>query len=97
MLSRSVSNIICSVIFGRRFDYDDEYLLSIIRLTDDNLTILNSRWGEVRRPSYLGDRGGDEGVHTHSNKNSGRGLDCNWPTWSRPFSSDPAPELQSPA
>ncbi|XP_016022350.1 cytochrome P450 2F3 isoform X2 [Rousettus aegyptiacus] len=46
VLSRSVSNIICSVIFGRRFDYDDEYLLSIIRLTDDNLTILNSRWGE---------------------------------------------------
>ncbi|XP_025770634.1 cytochrome P450 2F5-like [Puma concolor] len=51
VLSRSVSNIICSVIFGSRFDYDDERLLTIIRLINDNFQIMSTPWGEVRRPS----------------------------------------------
>lgn len=57
MLSRSVSNIICSVIFGSRFDYDDERLLTIIRLINDNFQIMSTPWGEVRRPSWRGYRG----------------------------------------
>ncbi|KAB1274034.1 Cytochrome P450 2F3 [Camelus dromedarius] len=56
VLSRSVSNIICSVIFGSRFDYKDERLLTIIHLINENFQIMSSRWGEVRRPSYTGDR-----------------------------------------
>lgn len=47
ILSRSVSNIICSVIFGSRFDYDDERLLTIIRFINDNFQIMSSPWGEV--------------------------------------------------
>lgn len=54
VLSRSVSNIICSVIFGSRFDYDDERLLTIIRLINDNFQIMSGPWGEVRRPSSGG-------------------------------------------
>lgn len=46
VLSRSVSNIICSVLFGSRFDYDDDRLLTIIRLINDNFQIMSSPWGE---------------------------------------------------
>ncbi|XP_045746338.1 cytochrome P450 2F5 [Mirounga angustirostris] len=55
VLSRSVSNIICSVIFGSRFDYDDERLLTIIRLISDNFQIMSGPWGELYNifPSLL--------------------------------------------
>ncbi|XP_008852267.1 cytochrome P450 2F2 [Nannospalax galili] len=46
-LSRSVSNIICSVIFGRRFDYEDDRLLTIITFINDNFKIMSSPWGEM--------------------------------------------------
>ncbi|CAO2626316.1 Cytochrome P450 2F2 [Lemmus lemmus] len=50
ILSRSVSNIICSVIFGSRFDYDDERLLTIIRFINDNFQIMSSPWCFPRCP-----------------------------------------------
>ncbi|XP_058136268.1 cytochrome P450 2F5 [Dasypus novemcinctus] len=55
VLSRSVSNIICSVLFGSRFDYDDERLLTIISLINDNFKIMSSPWGEMYNvfPSLL--------------------------------------------
>nr|XP_055226935.1 cytochrome P450 2F5 [Gorilla gorilla gorilla] len=55
VLSRSVSNIICSVLFGSRFDYDDERLLTIIRHINDNFQIMSSPWGELYNifPSLL--------------------------------------------
>ena len=53
-----MSNIICSVIFGSRFDYDDDRLLTIIHLINENFQIMSSPWGEVRRPSSTGDRAG---------------------------------------
>lgn len=55
VVSRSVANIICSVMFGSRFNYDDERLLTIIRLINDNFQIMSSPWGEVRRPSSASD------------------------------------------
>ncbi|XP_037676416.1 cytochrome P450 2F5 isoform X2 [Choloepus didactylus] len=55
VLSRSVSNIICSVIFGSRFDYDDERLLTIVSLINANFQIMSSPWGEMYNifPSLL--------------------------------------------
>ncbi|XP_069313192.1 cytochrome P450 2F1 isoform X3 [Eulemur rufifrons] len=55
VLSRSVSNIICSVLFGSRFDYNDQRLLTIIRLINDNFQIMSSPWGEMYNvfPSLL--------------------------------------------
>ncbi|XP_055992935.1 cytochrome P450 2F5 [Sorex fumeus] len=55
VLSRSVSNIICSVLFGSRFEYHDERLLTIIRLINDNFQIMSSPWGEFYNifPSLL--------------------------------------------
>lgn len=57
MLSRSVSNIICSVVFGSRFHYDDERLLTIIRLINDNFQIMSTPWGEVSELSSGGPTG----------------------------------------
>uniref|UniRef100_A0A8C9IIV8 Cytochrome P450 family 2 subfamily F member 1 n=1 Tax=Piliocolobus tephrosceles TaxID=591936 RepID=A0A8C9IIV8_9PRIM len=55
VLSRSVSNIICSVLFGSCFHYDDERLLTIIRLINDNFQIMSGPWGELYNifPSLL--------------------------------------------
>nr|XP_028696055.1 cytochrome P450 2F1-like [Macaca mulatta] len=47
VLSHSVSNIICSVLFASCFHYDDERLLTSIRLINDNFQIMSSPWGEV--------------------------------------------------
>ncbi|KFO19010.1 Cytochrome P450 2F3 [Fukomys damarensis] len=47
MLSRSVCNIVCSVVFGSRFHYDDDRLLNIIQLINDNFQIMSSSWGEL--------------------------------------------------
>ncbi|XP_061244329.1 cytochrome P450 2F3 isoform X2 [Bos javanicus] len=47
VVSRSVSNIICSVIFGSRFDYNDDRLLTIIHLINENFQIMSSPWGEM--------------------------------------------------
>uniref|UniRef100_A0A2K6UHS7 Cytochrome P450 family 2 subfamily F member 1 n=1 Tax=Saimiri boliviensis boliviensis TaxID=39432 RepID=A0A2K6UHS7_SAIBB len=46
VLSRSVSNIICFVLFGSRFN-DDDRLLTIIRLNNDNFQLMSSPWGEL--------------------------------------------------
>ncbi|KFW89880.1 cytochrome P450 2H1 isoform X2 [Phalacrocorax carbo] len=35
-LIHAVSNIICSIVFGDRFDYDDKKFLSLIELLDEN-------------------------------------------------------------
>ncbi|KAI5932173.1 Cytochrome P450 2F1 [Manis javanica] len=55
VVSRSVANIICSVMFGSRFNYDDERLLTIIRLINDNFQIMSSPWGELYNifPNFL--------------------------------------------
>jgi hypothetical protein len=89
VVSRSVSNIICSVIFGRRFDYEDERLLTIIRFINDNFKIMSSPWGEVSRLSSAGDGvRGPQGPGTDSKQPVGKRQRSYWP---RPFPSDPAP------
>ncbi|XP_064923381.1 cytochrome P450 2H2-like [Columba livia] len=41
-LVHAVSNIICSIIFGDRFDYKDEKFLTLIDLLDENNELLSS-------------------------------------------------------
>lgn len=87
ILSRSVSNIICSVVFGSRFDYDDERLLTIIHFINDNFKIMSSPWGEVstRRSTRWGHGstgsknvpGASDEIHAykpHTKEAEGRGL-----------------------
>ncbi|NXW24059.1 CP2H2 protein, partial [Circaetus pectoralis] len=41
-LVHAVSNIICSIVFGDRFDYEDKKFLTLIQLLDENSRLQNS-------------------------------------------------------
>lgn len=46
-LSRAVSNVICSIVFGNRFEYDDKKFLTLLELINDNFRIISSPWGTL--------------------------------------------------
>ncbi|XP_077338191.1 cytochrome P450 2F3-like isoform X1 [Lithobates pipiens] len=46
-LSRAVSNVICSIVFGNRFEYDDKKFLTLLELINDNFQIISSPWGTL--------------------------------------------------
>ncbi|KAM4019987.1 cytochrome P450 2F2-like [Anomaloglossus baeobatrachus] len=41
----SVSNVICSVVFGSRFEYEDENFQKLVKCVQDIFRIMSSRWG----------------------------------------------------
>ncbi|KAM9325629.1 cytochrome P450 2F3-like [Gastrophryne carolinensis] len=45
--ARTVSNVICSIMFGSRFDYEDKRLLAIIESINNNFMIMSSTWGTL--------------------------------------------------
>ncbi|CAH2314103.1 cytochrome P450 2H2-like [Pelobates cultripes] len=47
LLGQAVSNVICSVVFGERFDYEDEDFKSLISNIRDIFRLLNSRTGQI--------------------------------------------------
>ncbi|NXU56199.1 CP2C8 protein, partial [Turnix velox] len=46
-LSCAVSNIICSIVFGRRYDYKDEKFLSLMSNMNNIFEMMNSYWGQL--------------------------------------------------
>ncbi|XP_072286398.1 cytochrome P450 2G1-like isoform X1 [Pyxicephalus adspersus] len=46
-IRRSVSNVICSVIFGRRFEYTDPKLQKLLDLVAENLRRVDNIWVQV--------------------------------------------------
>ncbi|CAM5128036.1 unnamed protein product [Eretmochelys imbricata] len=46
-LTHAVSNIICSVVFGNRFDYEDQKFLALINLTQENNELFRSFLGQL--------------------------------------------------
>ncbi|KAJ1138617.1 hypothetical protein NDU88_004998 [Pleurodeles waltl] len=46
-ISSAVSNVICSVIFGNRFDYQDEEFVELLRLLNEAIVISSSFWGQL--------------------------------------------------
>ncbi|XP_007537967.3 cytochrome P450 2F5-like [Erinaceus europaeus] len=55
LLDNAVSNVICSVVFGNRYGYEDPEFLRLLDLFHDNFRIMSSRWGEMYNifPSLL--------------------------------------------
>ncbi|XP_069799563.1 cytochrome P450 2F2-like isoform X2 [Dendropsophus ebraccatus] len=42
---RAMSNVICSVVFGNRFEYKDEHFQKLVVCVQDNFRIMSTRWG----------------------------------------------------
>jgi hypothetical protein len=48
-LINAVSNIICSVTFGERFDYEDCQFQELLQLLDETMHLMGSSAGQVSR------------------------------------------------
>ncbi|XP_041796035.1 cytochrome P450 2F3-like [Chelmon rostratus] len=46
-LSCSVSNVICCLVFGQRFSYDDDHFLSLLQIISDTIKFGSSPWGQL--------------------------------------------------
>lgn len=51
-LSRTVSNVISSIVFGDRFDYQDKEFLSLLRMMLGSFQFTATSTGQVTRPSH---------------------------------------------
>ncbi|XP_067317444.1 cytochrome P450 2F5-like [Anolis sagrei] len=47
LVCRAVSNVICAVVFGNRFDYKDADFLRLLDHFNENFQIMSSFWGEL--------------------------------------------------
>uniref|UniRef100_W5LW11 Uncharacterized protein n=1 Tax=Lepisosteus oculatus TaxID=7918 RepID=W5LW11_LEPOC len=47
LFHNAVSNIICAILFGARYNYEDETFQSLIRMVCEITKILNGPWGMV--------------------------------------------------
>ncbi|XP_063195268.1 cytochrome P450 2C9-like [Chroicocephalus ridibundus] len=46
-LSCAVSNVICSIVFGRRYDYKDKKFLALMNNMNNIFEMMNSYWGQL--------------------------------------------------
>ncbi|NWH25023.1 cytochrome P450 2C19-like [Grus americana] len=47
MLSCAVSNVICCIVFGKRYDYKDKKFLSLMNNMNNIFQMMNSHWGQL--------------------------------------------------
>ncbi|XP_066047438.1 cytochrome P450 2C19-like [Chamaea fasciata] len=47
MLSCAVSNVICSIVFGKRYDYKDKKFLTLMNNMNNIFEMMNSHWGQL--------------------------------------------------
>ena len=48
-INNAVSNIICSITFGERFDYQDDQFQELLKLLDEVMCLQTSVWCQVRQ------------------------------------------------
>lgn len=46
-LSRTVSNVICSVVFGKRFDYEDQRFRSLMKMINESFVEMSMPWAQL--------------------------------------------------
>ncbi|CAH2324592.1 cytochrome P450 2J6-like [Pelobates cultripes] len=46
-IDNAVSNNICSIVFGRRYDYDDSTFRDVLDLVHENMTMATSIWAQL--------------------------------------------------
>ncbi|NXL68871.1 CP2G1 protein, partial [Chordeiles acutipennis] len=46
-LSSAVSNIICSIVFGNRFDYRDEEFLELLQMMNESFREISTPWSQL--------------------------------------------------
>ncbi|CAI5764458.1 cytochrome P450 2C19-like isoform X1 [Podarcis lilfordi] len=44
-LSCALSNVICAIVFGKRYNYNDKKFLSMMSLINENFQVFSSSWG----------------------------------------------------
>ncbi|XP_040262291.1 cytochrome P450 2G1-like [Bufo bufo] len=47
ILRLAVSNVICSIVFGERFDYEDQKFLTLLSYVNDTFALFNNRSGQL--------------------------------------------------
>ncbi|XP_069800129.1 cytochrome P450 2G1-like [Dendropsophus ebraccatus] len=55
ILVQAVSNVICSVVFGNRFEYEDLQFLKLLNLFSEVFVVMSSTWGQLHEliPSIM--------------------------------------------
>ncbi|KAM5145604.1 uncharacterized protein ACMZJ9_012963 [Mantella aurantiaca] len=55
LLMTSFSNILCSIIFGDRFDYNDEQLSKLMDVINETFSVASSTWGQLHSilPTFM--------------------------------------------
>ncbi|XP_065276794.1 cytochrome P450 2G1-like isoform X3 [Emys orbicularis] len=48
-LSRAVSNVICSIVFGDRFDYEDKEFLSLLQMMNESFREISTSWSQEKQ------------------------------------------------
>ncbi|XP_073454694.1 cytochrome P450 2G1-like isoform X1 [Aquarana catesbeiana] len=47
LLMISFSNVLCSIIFGDRFDYEDEKFIKLLDIVRESFSVASSTWGQL--------------------------------------------------
>ncbi|KAM4642694.1 cytochrome P450 2G1-like [Discoglossus pictus] len=47
-LLQAVSNVICSVVFGKRFEYEDKNFLKLLQMFNETFIAMSSTWGQLQ-------------------------------------------------
>nr|XP_033813299.1 cytochrome P450 2C42-like isoform X2 [Geotrypetes seraphini] len=46
-LSQATSNVICSIVFGNRFEYDDSEFHLLLKMMNESIRLISSFWGQL--------------------------------------------------
>lgn len=60
MFHNAASNIICQVLFGKRYEYDDEVIRVIVQCFTENGKIANGPWAMVSQRHVSASKPGSE-------------------------------------